>query len=106
MAIHPVDLQLAYLAGPQNAALVNSAENAPQAAQQAAQVAFANQVHEREETIAETADSQGAHLRADADGGGNGGGYQPQHRQPHGSSSDAISLGLSGDGEHFIDVTV
>ncbi|MHB8145927.1 MAG: hypothetical protein ACYDGM_01535 [Vulcanimicrobiaceae bacterium] len=102
-----MDLQLAYLAGPQNAALVNSAENAPQVAQQAAQVSFANQVHEREETVDETADTEGAHLRADADGHGNGGGYTPRQHQPRGGSAgEAPPVGLCGDGEHFIDVIV
>lgn len=106
MAIRPVDLQLAYLAGPQNAALVSSEQNAPGIAQQAAQVAFANQVHQREETIAETADTESAHLRADADGGGNADSYTPEKRQPHDAHLIDPSAILTGDGEHFIDVVV
>jgi hypothetical protein len=48
MAIRPVDLRLAYLTAPQNAAQTSAALNAPQAAQQAAQAGFAPQVRERE----------------------------------------------------------
>jgi hypothetical protein len=51
MAIRPVDLQLAYMAAPQNAAVMNSAQEAPQAAQQAAASAFAAEVTRREEQI-------------------------------------------------------
>ncbi len=102
-----MDLQLAYLAAPQNAAQVNSAQNAPQAAQQAAQAAFAAELHQREETIEETQPAHGSVIQANPDGG-NGGGYNPQQRQrkaPY-ESDESSPLGLAGDGEHFIDVTV
>ncbi len=106
MAIRPVDLQLAYLAAPQNAAQVNSAQEGPQAAQAAAQAAFAAQVQQREETIAETAHADGTTLRTNADREGNGEGYTPQERRRTYTAPDESSpLGLAGDGEHFIDVT-
>ena len=102
-----MDLQLAYLAAPQNAAQVNNAQNAPQAAQQAAQAAFAAELDKREETIEETQRAHGSTLAANPDGG-NGSGYEPQQRgrqkQPY--ESDESPLGLQGDGEHFIDVMV
>ncbi|HEV3155079.1 MAG TPA: hypothetical protein VGZ02_14820 [Candidatus Baltobacteraceae bacterium] len=63
MAIRPVDLQLAYLAGPQNAANVSHAQNAPQAAQQAAQSAFAAEVVKREESIAQPEKVEGQKVR-------------------------------------------
>jgi hypothetical protein len=105
MAIRPVDLQLAYLAAPQNAAQVSSAQQAPQAAQAAAQASFAAQVHQREETVAEAAHADGTTLRANPDRDGNGEGYTPQdRRREYTAPEDASPLGLAGDGEHFIDV--
>ena len=68
MAIRPVDLQLAYLAAPQNAAQVNNAQNAPQSAQQAAQAAFAAQLQKREETIEQTQPVHGSVIQANPDG--------------------------------------
>ena len=64
MAIRPVDLQLAYMAGPQNAANVSHTQNAPQAAQQAAQSAFAAEVIKREESIAQPEKVDGQKVRA------------------------------------------
>lgn len=109
MAIRPVDLQLAYLATPQNAALISSAQDAPQAAQQAAQAAFAAQVAEREEHVDEVAESQGGKVtrrqeREPADQ------RRPSHgRERHPGQDEEQprggALGLAGEGEHFIDVT-
>ena len=105
MAIRPADLQLAYLAAPQNAATVSQSQNAPQIAQHAAQAAFAAQVREREESIQETARTESNLVRPRGD--------EPQERQTpeererREAQGDVPStgLGLSGDGEHFIDVT-
>ncbi|HEV7180696.1 MAG TPA: hypothetical protein VGN11_12550 [Candidatus Baltobacteraceae bacterium] len=102
-----MDLQLAYLAAPQNAAQVNAAQNAPQAAQAAAQSAFINELEEREETVEQTQSAKGSTIQTNPDGGGNGDGYTPQERQhKHAYGPDDSPLGLSADGEHFIDVTV
>ncbi len=60
MAIRPADLQLAYLAAPQNSAVASQAQTGPQIAQQASAAAFAAQVREREETVAEAAKLEGA----------------------------------------------
>ena len=102
-----MDLQLAYLAAPQNAAQVNSAQQAPAAAQAAAQAAFAEQVHKREETIAEAEHSaRGSGIRTSPDGQGNGGGYTPdERRREYHAPAESSPLGLA-DGEHFIDVIV
>lgn len=102
-----MDLQLAYLAAPQNAALVNSAQEAPQAAQAAAQASFAAQVAQREEAIAESAHAEHTEMRTNPDRDGNGEGYTPQERRKYTypAPDDASPLGLAGDGEHFIDVT-
>jgi hypothetical protein len=109
MAIRPADLQLAYLAAPQNAAQVNNAEQAGANGQQAAQAAFAAAVQKREETIAQTEHAEGTRIRTNPDGKGNAGGYTPQRRQgsrgePEEASQDG-ALGFAGDGEHFIDFT-
>jgi hypothetical protein len=108
MAIRPVDLQLAYMAAPQNAAVLSNAQDAPQAAQQAAQAAFAAEVAQRQEQVDEPVSVEGAKVRpreereprehAQSDG---------RRRSPYqqDETADAGPLGLAGDGEHFIDVT-
>jgi hypothetical protein len=107
MAIRPADLQLAYLAAPQNAAQVSAAQQAPQAAQAAAQATFAAQVQKREETVKETDHIERTTLRTNPDGGNDGGGYTPQQRRQGAKDADAEDspLGLAGEGEHFIDFT-
>ena len=101
-----MDLQLAYLAAPQNAAQVSSAQQAPAAAQAAAQTAFADQLQKREETIAEAEHgSRGSGIRTSPDGQGDGSGYTPderRRREYHAPQDDALA---AGDGQHFIDVT-
>ena len=103
-----MDLQLAYLAAPQNAAQASSAQQAPAAAQAAAQTAFAEELHNREETIAEAEHAaNGSTIRTSPDGQGDGGGYTPDERRRREYQPDDRSpLGLAGGGEHFIDVTV
>jgi hypothetical protein len=111
MAIRPVDLQLAYMAAPQNAAVLSSAQEGPQAAQQAAAAAFAAEVVRREESVDEPVHVEGAKVRArgDREPGGEqspAGGRRQQRGAP--SEEPAPSpgpLGLAGEGEHFIDVT-
>jgi hypothetical protein len=106
MAIQPVDLQLAYLAAPQNAAIANNAQTAPQVAQAAAQSAFAAETVKREETIAESSQLEGSTIRTDRDRGGDQDGYAPRkrRRQGRGFADDPETPQLSSDGEqHFID---
>jgi len=107
MAIRPVDLQLAYLAAPQNAAQTSAAQEAPQAAQQAAQAAFAAQVRQREEQIEAARHAEGniVRPRGDRDPDARQGGGQKQQPREKRHEAGPASLGLAGDGEHFIDVT-
>ena len=105
MAIRPVDLQLAYLAAPQNAAQVNNAQTAPQVAQQAAQAAFAAELHRREETIEETTRAEGTQLRTNPDGERDARDAYEQQEQHRAHDDGGSPLGLAGDGEHFIDIT-
>lgn len=109
MAIRPVDLQLAYMAAPQNAAVLSNAQDAPQAAQQAAQAAFAAEVVERQEHVDEPVNVEGAKVRPreDRESGGRQGSPDGRRRgtAPDEHAGAAGPLGLAGDGEHFIDVT-
>ena len=109
MAIRPVDLQLAYLAAPQNAAVLSSAQEAPQAASQAAQAAFAAELVRREESVDQTLHVEGAKVRAreepdpdqrQSQSGGRRRGAPHEEAEP-----DAGPGGLASDGDHFIDVT-
>ena len=109
MAIRPVDLQLAYMASPQNAALVSAAEEAPAAAAAAQAASFAAQVTKREEQVGETQQAKGGKVHArERDAAQD----HPRKRKflpaPDGRDDDpapADPLGLAGDGHHFIDVT-
>jgi hypothetical protein len=105
MAIRPADLQLAYLAAPQNAAQVSNAQTGPQAAQAASQAAFAAQVQKREETVAETAHAEGSVIRANPDGSNGGQGWQGGKRRGRGQGDQSDFPQPPADGEHFIDVT-
>jgi|GEM_PF-1280255 len=110
MAIRPVDLQLAYMAAPQNAAVLSAAQEAPQAGQQAAQSAFAAQVTQREEHVDEPAKAEGAKVRPRRERD-----REPQYRPPHrrhaGSAADEHPTsaestdGLPEEEQHLIDFT-
>lgn len=106
MAIRPVDLQLAYMAAPQNAAVLSNAQDSPQAAQQAAQASFAAEVTKREEQIDSPQKSAGAKVRAREERDSPDGRDRKQRREaPPQDEPPAAPLGLHGEGEHFIDVT-
>ncbi len=107
MAIRPVDLQLAYLAAPQNAATLSSSQNAPAAAQQAAAAAFAAEFTAREEQIEQPAKVQGAKVQARQDHEHAGDRQRRQRRgTPYQDESELpLQLEKGGDGEHLIDVT-
>lgn len=104
MAIRPVDLQLAYLAAPQNAAVLNASQESQSAGQQAQAAAFAAEVVRREEKVENAGESQGSKVRAR----GERERQQPRRRtylpDPGAQSEPEQGMGL-GDGEHFIDVT-
>jgi hypothetical protein len=107
MAIRPVDLQLAYMAAPQNAALVSHAQDSPQTAQQAAQAAFAAELEQREEHVdgPQRAEGQKIRPREERDPGEDGSRRRQRRQLPYESDAAPSALGLAGEGEHFIDVT-
>jgi hypothetical protein len=110
MAIRPVDLQLAYMAAPQNAAVVGHAQESTQAAQQAAQAAFAAEVQQREEHVDAAQRSEGQKIRPreerDPSQDGSRRDSRRRSRNPYEEEvAPASPLGLAGEGEHFIDVT-
>lgn len=107
MAIRPVDLQLAYMATPQNAAQVASAQEAPAAASAAQAAAFAADVTKREEQVQGAAQAKGG--KVNARGERDAAQQQARKRKflpdPSGAQDEAPqTVGRSGDGEHFIDV--
>lgn len=104
MAIQPVDLQLAYLAAPASAAVVNVAQEGPELAAQALQSAFAAQVEERQESVEETTHVAGTRIQPDAQGGGNAGTYSPRKKR-NGVLLSADEEPQPGDESdpHFID---
>lgn len=107
MAIRPVDLQLAYMAAPQNAALVSHAQESAQTAQQAAQAAFAAEVAARQEQVAgpQKAVGQKIHPREEREPSERDW-SEPRDEQPEEEApAPGGPFGLAGDGEHFIDVT-
>lgn len=59
MAIRPSDLQGAIFQSAQSAPLTQRAEEAPRVAAMAAQAAFADQLHEREETVQTSGEAEG-----------------------------------------------
>ncbi|HZT13367.1 MAG TPA: hypothetical protein VFA29_11215 [Candidatus Baltobacteraceae bacterium] len=105
MAIRPVDLQLAYLAGPQNAAAVSHAQDAPQAAQQAVQSAFAAEVVKREESIREPDKAGGQKVRAREEGDRGGQAFGRGGRQHSGRQAPHDQPAQDAGGDHLIDFT-
>ena len=108
MAIQPVDLQLAYLAAPQSAAVASTTQQAPASAQAAAQSAFAAQVQQREETVAEPAKTEGAKVRPDAERRGDAGSYSSRKRRQlyraDTGVAETVTVETLGE-QHFIDTT-
>ncbi len=105
MAIRPVDLQLAYMAGPQSAAQTASAQAAPSIAQQSAAASFAAAVSEREEKVAGGDDIDRAQMRTNADRDADPDWTQDGQKRRHRSGSDPDAAAAS-DGEiHFIDTS-
>ena len=108
MAIRPVDLQLAYMAAPQNAALVSHAQESAQTAQQAAQAAFAAEVAARQEQVEGPQKAVGPkiHPREEREPAQHD--WSDQQRDDDAEEEAPVPggpFGLAGEGEHFIDVT-
>lgn len=96
------------MAAPQSAAILSSAQEGLQAAQQAAASAFAAEVTRREEQIDQPDKAHGSKVRTreDRDQSGDHPAQQRRRRTPYEEeAAPASPLGLAGEGEHFIDVT-
>ena len=103
MAIRPTDIQGAIWQASQTAPLTQRAEDAPRAAQHAAQAAFAAQVGEREERVGETEEALGNRVDANADRDARGDAYEPQEQRPTFQAVVDEAAGL--DEPHLIDFT-
>lgn len=102
-----MDLQLAYLGAPASAAAANAVQQSPSISQQATQAAFANQVEQRQETVEETPKAEGAKIRADQEGRGDAGTYNPRKRRQRAITDvSGVTDEIPAAGEqHFIDTT-
>ncbi len=105
MAIRPADLQLAYMAAPQSAAVAAIIQDGPQTAQAAAEAAFAAQMKEREESIEEGAKLEGNVVRPRGEEPRDGLPHKREDRRHPQDEADPNALNTSGDGEHLIDFT-
>lgn len=107
MAIRPVDLQLAYMAAPQNAAVLNAAQESPAAAQQAQAAAFAAEMVAREEHVEGAQQAKGGKI--EARGERDRSQQYPRRRKylpnPDAQADEQDPPYELRDGEHFIDVT-
>ncbi|HXP93505.1 MAG TPA: hypothetical protein VN905_08540 [Candidatus Binatia bacterium] len=106
MAIRPVDLQGAILQQTQTAGIAKQAEDAPRAAQIAAQNQFVQQLEQREETVRETDTLEGNKVNPEGERQGGGPGRRRREHKPgEPLPEDAVELAEYSDGEHIIDFT-
>jgi hypothetical protein len=105
VAIRPTDIQGAIWQASQTAALSQRAEEAPRAAQQAAQASFAAHVQEREEKVAEMDEALGNRIDPNAERNAGGDTYEP-HDQSGREFRQAVdeAAGLD-EPPHLIDFT-
>ena len=106
MAIRPTDIQGSIWQASQTAPLTQRAEDAPRAAQQAAQAAFAAQLDVREERVNETGKALGTRVDANAERDARGDTYEPHdgeaRRAAKQSADEAAGL---DEPSHLIDFT-
>jgi hypothetical protein len=107
VAIRPVDLQGAIFQQTQNAGLNKAAEEAPRAAQVAAQNQFVQELERREETVQETDTMRGNRVTpgGDRQGGGNAQGRRRERKPGEPLPEEPVELAEYSDGEHIIDFT-
>ncbi len=105
MAIRPTDLQGSIWQASQTAPLTQRAEDAPRAAQQAAQASFAAHVHEREERVGETGEALGNRIDPNAERDAGGDTYEPDQRRPGTPSAQAAAEPDPDEPPHLIDFT-
>ena len=106
MAIRPVDLQGAIFQQTQTGAVAKAAEDAPRAAQVAAQQQFVQQLEHRQESVAETGNLEGNKVNGDTERQGDGTGYRRRERKHAGEkvAEDTVEL-TQFEGGHTIDFT-
>jgi hypothetical protein len=107
MAIRPADLQSALIVSTQTQPIGQRAEQAPVAAQNAAQAQFIAKAEERNERVAATTDAKGNRIEArdqpqDQRGGGQGRKRERKPGDPFGEVVDEAA-GLSDGIAHLID---
>jgi hypothetical protein len=107
MAIRPADLQSVLIVSTQAAPTQQRAEQAPAAAQAAAQAAFVSKTDERNERVAETGDAKGNRIEVrdrdrEQQQGGNG---RKRERKPGDPFDEVVdeAAGLSDGTAHLID---
>ena len=105
MAIRPTDIQGSIWQSGHNAPLAQRAETAPRAAQAAAQAAFAAQVSERNETVAETRKGEGNRVGPDTDGRKRGDAEPRERRAPNPFGAVADEAAGLDEPAHLIDFT-
>jgi hypothetical protein len=106
MAIRPTDIQGSIWQASQTAPLTQRAEDAPRAAQQAAQASFAAHVQEREERVNETGEALGTRIDPNAERDARGDTYEPHDREARAAFQQVVdeTAGLD-EPSHLIDFT-
>ena len=105
MAIRPTDIQGSIWQASQTAPLTQRAEDAPRAAQQAAQASFAAQVQEREERVAQAGEGLGTRVDPNAERD-RGGGHEPHERHARNPFEESVDEAAGLDEPlHLIDFT-
>jgi hypothetical protein len=106
MAIRPTDIQGSIWQASQTAPLTQRAEDAPRAAQQAAQASFAAHVQEREERVSEVDEGLGTRIDPNAEREGRGDTYEPHDREARAAFQQVVdeTAGLD-EPSHLIDFT-
>ncbi|GAC1579599.1 MAG: hypothetical protein NVS3B7_13670 [Candidatus Elarobacter sp.] len=105
MAIRPTDIQGSIWQASQTAPLTQRAEEAPRAAQAAAQADFAAQLHVRDERISETSESLGNRVDANAERDARGDAGEPERRAHRALEEVAGEAAGLDEPPHLIDFT-
>ena len=105
MAIRPTDLQASIFQASQTAPITQRAEEAPRAAQAAAQASFAAHVQNREESVEETGKGEGNRVDANAERRQQAD-QEPRERKARGQFEETVddAAGLD-EPPHLIDFT-
>lgn len=109
MAIRPADLQSALIVSTQAPPVQQRAEQAPVAAQAAAQATFVSKTDERQERVAQTADAKGNKIEVnDKQRDDQQGGKGRKRERKSGNPFDEVvdeAAGLDDSTPHLIDYT-